>query len=55
VVGSIYTYCESYAEAHRVLEDYLQQQKEDLNSHSDEVAKAAVKKKMFVLRYDDLT
>jgi hypothetical protein len=55
VIGSIYVYCESYAEAHLFLEDYLQQQKEDLNSHSDEVAQAAVKKKMCILGYEDLT
>jgi hypothetical protein len=55
VIGSIYGYCESYAEAHQYLEDYLQKQKQDPNYHSDKVALAAMKKKIFVLGYEDLT
>jgi viroplasmin and RNaseH domain-containing protein len=55
VAGSIYESCGSYDQAHKKMEDYLHQQKEDQLIESSALALADLKKKINILGYEDLT
>jgi hypothetical protein len=55
VAGSLYESCDSYAQDHKYLEDYLHQQKGGQLIELSTLALAALKKKINILGYDDLT